>query len=58
MNNKGFAISTMLYGMLIIASLVIFTIVSLTTFGKKTQTDFVDEVETELLKIHSNTYCN
>lgn len=48
LNNQGFAISTMLYGLLIIAVLIIFMLLSIISFTKKSSTDFVNQVEQEL----------
>lgn len=49
MNNKGFAISTMLYGLIIVISLVMVTILSTMSFNRKTSKEFsstiVDELE-------------
>lgn len=58
MNNKGFAISTMLYGLLIMASATIFSMATLTMFTQKSQNDFVDDVEEELMTFHNNGVCN
>ena len=55
LNNKGFAISTMLYGLLIIAVLLIFMLLSIVAFNKKSSDDFVRQVEQELLTIKDNT---
>ena len=38
-NNKAFAISALLYGLLILAIVIIFMIVSLANFNKKTSSD-------------------
>ena len=48
MNNKGFAITTMLYGLLIIVVLVMFLLLSIMSFNKKSQTDFVNKLDQEL----------
>ena len=50
---KGFAITTMLYGLLIIAALVTFMLLSLVGFNKKSSSDFVSDVEKELLTYSS-----
>lgn len=53
--NKGFAITTMLYGLLIIAILVIFMLLSLVSFNKKSTNDFVKGVENELNAFANST---
>ncbi len=47
-NNKGFAISTMLYGLLIIIVLVVGTILATMAFNRKTSKEFTSEVIEEL----------
>ncbi|MEG0994444.1 MAG: hypothetical protein RSE91_00520 [Bacilli bacterium] len=48
LNNKGFAISTILYGILMLASLTLFLIVSTISSSKTANDDFIDEIEKEL----------
>lgn len=48
MNNKGFAVSTILYGLLILSSAILFLLVGTMAFTKKQDSDFVDQIETEL----------
>ena len=48
MNNKGFAISSMVFGLVIIASLVLFLTLSISNNSKKQSNDFVDSVEEKL----------
>ncbi len=48
MNNKGFAISTILYGMIIMATLILFLYVSILSFQKKSTDDFTAQIEKEL----------
>jgi len=52
--NKGFAISTMLYGLLIMSATIIFMLLSSISFTKKSSTDFVNKVEKELNDISIN----
>lgn len=49
-NNRGFAISTMLYGLLIMSVMIIFMLLSVASFTKKTSDDFVNKVEKELIQ--------
>lgn len=48
-NNKAFAISALLYGLLILAVVIVFMIVTLANFNKKTSSDFVNEIEKDLI---------
>lgn len=48
-NNKGFAISTMLYGLLIMSTMIIFMLLGIASFTKKSSNDFVNKVEKELI---------
>ena len=48
MNNKGFAISTILYGMIIMATLILFLFVGGLSFRKKTTDDLANQIEQEL----------
>lgn len=60
LNEKAFAISTLLYGLLIISVLVIFMIVSMAAFTKKSSSDFVNKLEKELITWadnNNNTSC-
>ena len=58
-NNKGFAISTIIYSILIIAILIMGMLYSTIAFRKKTSSDFTHKVEEELnnLEIKSYTIC-
>lgn len=47
-NEKGFAVSTLLYGMSIVAILVVLLIVSTAQFTSTSSRDFVDNIEEEL----------
>ncbi len=61
LNSNAFAISTLLYGLLIISVLVIFMIISLSAFSKKTTNDFVEQTEKELLEFansRNNSICS
>ncbi|MEG1596912.1 MAG: hypothetical protein RR359_01395, partial [Bacilli bacterium] len=48
LNNKGFAISTILYGTLMLASLTLFLIISTIASSKTASNNFVKHVEEEL----------
>ncbi len=48
LNEKGFAISTILYGILLVAVMVIALLMSTAAFNRKTTVDFVKSVEEEL----------
>lgn len=50
LNNKGFAISTMLYGLLIILILIITTLMSTMSFNRKNSKEFTDTIVEELEK--------
>ncbi len=47
-NNKGFAISTILYGLLTMGILVLFLLVGLLNFNRKNNNEFVDNISREL----------
>lgn len=49
-DNKGFAISTMLYGLLIMSVMIIFMLLGIASFTKKSSNDFVNKVEKELIE--------
>lgn len=48
LNNKGFAISTMLYGLLIVLILVITTLMGIMSFNRNNSKEFTDVVINEL----------
>lgn len=58
-NNKGFAISTVIYSILIIAILVMGMLYSTVAFRKKASSDFINNIEEDLTsrKIKSYTIC-
>ena len=47
-NNKGFAISTILYSLLIMATLILFLLVANLGFERRTTNDLVNEITDEL----------
>ena len=48
MNEKGFAVSTMLYGILIMATLIMTLLISTMALTRKSSVDFISALETEL----------
>lgn len=54
MNNKGFAISTMLYGLLILIVLVVSMILSIMAFNRKNSREFSETVVDGLEKYYTN----
>lgn len=48
MNNKGFAISTMLYGLLTVSILVIILLLATLSGGKKANDNLVKQIESDL----------
>ena len=58
LNNKGFAISTMLYGLLIIILLVVAVILSTMAFSRKNSREFTEKIVNRLEQIKSYTYNN
>lgn len=57
MNNKGFAISTMLYGLLILIVLIIAMILSTMAFNRKNSREFSEQVVDELEGLAPNYKC-
>ena len=53
LNNKGFAISTVLYSLLIMATLILFSLLGNLSFERRTTNDLVDNIKSEL-----NTFAN
>lgn len=48
LDNKGFAISTILYSLLIMATLILFLLIGNFSFERRTTSDFVDNITDEL----------
>ena len=57
LNQKGFAISTILYGLLLIISLVVFLLLSLSRFERKSTDNYVEVISKELNKCVNNSTC-
>lgn len=54
MNNKGFAISSLLYGLLLVAFLIVAVLMSVMASNRKNTTSLIDKIDEELSR-HSNT---
>lgn len=54
MNNKGFAISSLLYGLLLVAFLVVTVLMSIMASNRKNTTNLIEKIDDELSR-HSNT---
>jgi len=50
LNEKGFAISTVLYGILIMAMIIMTLLISTMAFTRKSSVDFINGIEEELNK--------
>lgn len=48
LNNKGFAISTVLYSLLMMATLILFLLIGTLSFERRTTTDFSNNIKDEL----------
>ena len=48
LNNKGFAITTVLYSLLVMATLVLFLLIGNLSFERKSTDNFVSDIEDEL----------
>ena len=48
MNKKGFAVSTMLYGLIFVTVAIFYTIIAVVSNRNQTNTDFVNEIREEL----------
>lgn len=54
MNNRGFAISSLLYGLLLVAFLVVAVLISIMASNRKNTTSLIEKIDDELSR-HSNT---
>jgi len=57
LNNKGFAVTTILYGLLTMVSLILFLLVGLQSFEQKSSSDFVKQITKELNTCVENGSC-
>lgn len=48
LNEKGFAVSTVLYGVLIMAMIIMTLLISTMAFTRKSSVDFINIIEEEL----------
>ncbi len=48
LNNKGFAISTVLYSLLVMASLILFLLIGNLSFGRRSTSNFVNDIKDDL----------
>ena len=51
LNNRGFAISTLLYGLMIMSLLIVIALISNLSTNRINTTNFVDKVEDELNRL-------
>ncbi len=57
LNNQGFAVTTILYGLLTMVSLILFLLVGLESFERKSTNDFVKNITKELNECVNNGSC-
>ena len=57
LNNKAFAISTIIYGLLLMAILIMMILLSTMSFNRKSNGDLVNKVEKELQECTNNGSC-
>lgn len=57
LNQKGFAVSTILYGLLLVMVFIIFLLLSVNRFEKKTTNDYVELISKELNECVANGSC-
>ena len=57
LNQKGFAVSTMLYGLLLVMVFIIFLLLSVNRFERRTTNDYVELISKELNECVANGSC-
>ena len=57
LNKKGFAITTILYGLLILGTLLLFLLISTVSFEHKSTTDFAKQITKQLNQCVANRTC-
>ncbi len=57
LNNRGFAVSTILYGLLLMASLILFLLMGVMSFERKSTDDLQKQIVKELNDCVANKSC-
>ncbi len=57
LNQKGFAVSTILYGLLLVMVFVIFLLLSVNRFERRTTNDYVELISKELNECVASGSC-
>lgn len=57
LNQKGFAVSTILYGLLLVMSFIIFLLLSVNRFEKKTNSDYFNTIISQLNECVNDGSC-
>lgn len=57
LNQKGFAVSTILYGLLLVMVFIIFLLLSVNRFERRTTNDYVELISKELDECVANGSC-
>ncbi len=57
LNQKGFAVSTILYGLVLVVSLLLFLLLSVDSFERKNTTDYTQAITKELNECVNNKTC-
>ena len=57
LNQKGFAVSTILYGLLLVMVFIIFLLLSVNRFERRTTNDYVELISKELNECVANGSC-
>ena len=57
LNQKGFAVSTILYGLLLVMSFIIFLLLSLSRFERRNTNNYVELISNELNNCVNDISC-
>lgn len=57
LNQKGFAVSTILYGLLLVMVFIIFLLLSVSRFERRTTNNYVELISKELNECVANGSC-